>query len=225
MPDPRKAFITGGTGYMGRRLIRELLARGHKVTAVARQGSEHKLPAGANTIIADVFDRATYLDAARACDTFVHLVGVAHPSPAKAADFEKIDWRAAEQAINSAAELQIRHFVYVSVAHPAPAMMNYIAVRERCEALIRQRQLRASILRPWYVLGPGHRWPYLLIPFYRLAERIPATRQAARRLGLVTLEQMITALVWCVENPPETTCILEVPEIRATRQSARASAA
>jgi len=53
------------------------------------------------------------------------------------------------------------------------------------------------------VLGPGHRWPALLLPLYALFERLPATRDATRRLGLVTLEQMVSALAYAVEHPPE----------------------
>ena len=75
-------------------------------------------------------------------------------------------------------------------------------------------KVRHTIVRPWYVLGPGHRWPYALLPMYWLMERLPATRESARRLGLVTLEQMVNALVHAVEHPPATSRIVEVPEIR-----------
>jgi nucleoside-diphosphate-sugar epimerase len=61
----------------------------------------------------------------------------------------------------------------------------------------------ATVLRPWYVLGPGHRWPYLLMPLFGLLKRLPRTRETARRLGFVTLRQMLAALVEAVENPPE----------------------
>jgi uncharacterized protein YbjT (DUF2867 family) len=54
---------------------------------------------------------------------------------------------------------RFQHFVYVSVAHPAPAMKAYIEVRSRCEEIIRASGLNTTILRPWYVLGPGHYWP------------------------------------------------------------------
>jgi uncharacterized protein YbjT (DUF2867 family) len=74
--------------------------------------------------------------------------------------------------------------------------------------------LPATFLRPWYVLGPGHRWPYALLPFYALLERLPATRDTARRLGLVTLRQMIAALVRAVESSPEGVRIFDVEEIR-----------
>ncbi len=40
------------------------------------------------------------------------------------------------------------------------------------------------------------------------------TRETARRLGLVTLAQMVDALVWAVEHPPEGVRIVDVPAIR-----------
>ena len=66
------------------------------------------------------------------------------------------------------------------------------------------------------------RWPHALRPFYWLLERLPPTREGARRLGLVTLEQMTRALVLAVESTPPTTTphILEVPEIRRAGASA-----
>ena len=105
------------------------------------------------------------------------------------------------EAISVAKSAGVGHFIYVSVAHPAPAMHAYIATRSACEAELVSTGLNATILRPWYVLGPGHRWPYALIPFYWIAGRIPATREGARRLGLVTRQQMIGALARAVEQP------------------------
>jgi hypothetical protein len=51
-------------------------------------------------------------------------------------------------------------------------------------------------------------------------ERVPISREGARRLGLVTLAQMTRALVHAVENPPPAGRIMEVPEIRAAGQLA-----
>jgi uncharacterized protein YbjT (DUF2867 family) len=96
-------------------------------------------------------------------------------------------------------------------------MKAYIQVRAECESLIGASGMNASIRRPWYVLGPGHRWPYLLLPIYALMELLPTTRNGARRLGLVTLEQMTHALVEAIENPARGVCVVEVPEIRANQ--------
>lgn len=93
-------------------------------------------------------------------------------------------------------------------------MKAYLAVRAEVEAALRASGLNATILRPWYVLGPGHRWPYLLLPVYWLMERLPSTRDSARRLGLVTLPQMLQTLVRAVETPAAGIRIWGVPQIR-----------
>lgn len=202
---------------MGSRLIPLLTARGHEVMALVRPGSEHKLPADCTPVLGDALDGASYEQHLAGCDTFIQLVGVAHPSPAKAKEFVAIDQRSGIEAIRAAKRGGIGHFIYVSVAHPAPAMHAYIAARSACEAELEASGLNATILRPWYVLGPGHRWPYVLVPFYWLAERIPSTREGARRLGLVTVEQMLRALAGAVGHPASGVSVVEVPAIRAAK--------
>ncbi len=210
-----RVFITGGTGYIGSRLIPLLAARGHEVIALVRPGSERKLPPGCTPVLGDALDGATYAQHVGSCDTFVQLVGVAHPSPAKAKEFVAIDQKSALAAIRAAKAAGIAHFVYGSVAHPAPAMYAYIAARTVCEDELQDSGMNATILRPWYVLGPGHWWPYFLIPFYWIAERIPSKRESALRLGLVTIDQMLKALVNAVDRPARGIKIVEVPAIRA----------
>src|SRR5579871_1757921 len=161
-------FVTGGTGYIGCALIESLLTDGHAVRALARRGSEGKLPPGCEAVIGNALDGATYRDRVAPSGTFVHLIGVAHPGPGKRQQFHDIDLKSIECAVDAAARGGIRHFVYVSVAHPAPVMKDYIDVRMRGEQLINDAGLNATILRPWYVLGAGHRWPYALLPFYAL---------------------------------------------------------
>lgn len=210
-------FVTGGTGYMGRPLIAQLLQRGNTVRALARAGSEKKLPTGCEIVAGDALRGETFAGKIAPADTFVHLIGVAHPSPAKARQFREIDLVSVRESVAAASEAGIKHFVYLSVAQPAPTMKEYIAVRAEGEAMIRSTGMNATFLRPWYVLGPGHRWPYALVPLYWVCERLPATRDGARRLGLVTLAQMVNALVAAVENPPTGVRIVDVPQIRASR--------
>jgi uncharacterized protein YbjT (DUF2867 family) len=178
-----KVFVTGGTGYVGGPLISELLQRGHKVEALVRLGSEAKLPPGCQAVLGNALDANSYRERIRPADTFVQLVGVSHPNPSKADQFRSVDLASASGAIKAAIEAGVQHFVYVSVAHPAPVMKAYIEVRTACEAMIRESGMNATIVRPWYVLGPGHRWPYALLPMYWLMELLPPTREGARRLG------------------------------------------
>jgi nucleoside-diphosphate-sugar epimerase len=207
-------FITGGTGYIGSRLLPLLAKRGHQLKAVVRPGSERKIPANVSIVSADPLQESSYTESIRGCDTFVHLIGVPHPSPARAAQFRAIDLPSIRIAVKSARDAGIRHFVYLSVAQPASMMQAFIAVRAEGEALVRASSMNATFVRPWYVLGPGHWWAYALLPFYKIAELLPTTRESAIRLGLINISQMLNALVWAVENVPDDVRIVDVPKIR-----------
>ncbi len=215
--DSRRVFITGATGYIGSSLVPILLERDHRVRALLRPGSKAKLPAACEVVTGNALDANTYRQLIRPADTFIQLVGVPHTSREKAAEFRAIDRVSAHQAISACAELGMHHFIYLSVAHPAPLTIrkDHIAVRAECEQMIQESQLNSTILRPWYVLGPDHRWPYVLLPFYKLCEWLPFTRATALPLGLVTLEQLILALVEAVESPAQGARIVGVPEIRS----------
>jgi uncharacterized protein YbjT (DUF2867 family) len=210
-------FLTGASGFLGRSLSAELLRRGHKVRGLVRAGSESRVAPGCEVVTADPLNAASYRESVSGADTFVHLVGVSHPNPRKADQFRRIDLVSAQAAISAAVSAGVQHFVYVSVAQPAPVMKDYIAVRAEAEQAIRSEGLNATILRPWYVLGPGRRWPLLLLPAYWVLGVLPSTRASALRLGLVRDKQMIQTMANAVEHPARGIRILEVPQIRLTR--------
>jgi uncharacterized protein YbjT (DUF2867 family) len=145
----------------------------------------------------------------------VHLVGTPRPAPWKAREFVRVDLRSVEVAVEAARAARAGQFVYLSVARPAPVMRAYQAVRERGEELVRAAGLDATLVRPWYVLGPGHRWPLALAPLQALLERLPATRAGALRLRSVTLGEMTRALVRAIEEPAPGIRVLDVAAIRA----------
>lgn len=215
----RTVFITGGTGYIGRALVPELVARGHDVTAVVRPQSAAKAPGGCRVIHGDALDSSTYAAQVPENCVFIHLVGVAHPSPWKAAEFRSIDLESLQQSVDAAARARVSHFVFMSVAQPAPVMRAYVAVRRECEERIRRAGLNATMIRPLYVLGPGHWWPYALTPVYKLLEAIPGTRDGAIRLGLVRLHEVLGAIIDAVENGATGVRIVETAEMRARSSS------
>ena len=196
-------FLTGATGYLAAGLLPALAHRGHRLRALARPYSERRVPSEAQVIVGDPLFGDSYREAVRAGDTFVHLVGTPRPAPWKAPSFERVDLGSVREAVRVALSAGVAHFVYVSVAQPAPVMKSYVAARRAAEDLLVASGLRATILRPWYVLGPGHRWPHLLRPLYALAARVPTLAESARRLGLVRREDLTAAVVAAVEGPPK----------------------
>jgi uncharacterized protein YbjT (DUF2867 family) len=203
-------FVSGSTGFVGIRAIQKLLERGHTVSALARELSVARVPKGARAVLGDPLQASTFQHQIAHADTFLHLTGITKPAPWKERQFRAVDLVSLRGSVSAASAAGIRHFVYVSVAQPAPVMKAYIKVRQECEQCIASSMIPASILRPWYVLGPGRQWPLLLTPFFRLMEL--AGSETARRLGLVTIEEMTTAIVWSVENPGAR--IIDVPQIR-----------
>jgi hypothetical protein len=93
-------------------------------------------------------------------------------------------------------------------------MRAYVDVRRRVEEEVIASGIPHTFVRPWYVLGPGHRWPYLFIPMYWVFHALPSTRDGAKRLGLVTLPQMLNSLVWSVETAGSESRTLNVVDIR-----------
>ena len=218
MTQPRDVFVTGGTGYIGGRLVPALTARKHGVRVLTRRESASRVPSRATVVVGNALDADSIASALHAGDTLVHLVGTPHPSPSKAEEFVRVDLASVRASVAAARRTGVAHFVYVSVAQPAPMMRVYLEVRAEGEKTIAGAKLTATMLRPWYVLGPGHRWPFMLAPFYAFASLVPSWRADAARLGLVTLAQMVNALVHAVENPPPVGSqrIVNAPAIRAS---------
>ncbi len=207
-------FLTGATGYIGRHLIPELLRRGHTVRALVRPASAGQLVEGAEPVVGDALNAISFAHQIAPSDTFVQLVGVAHPSPAKAKRFRSVDLASIRESVRAVSGSTIRHFVYLSVAMPAPAMKAYVAVREEGERLVRETAIPATFIRPWYVLGPGHRWPYAMLPAYWLWSLFD--RDTSARLYPVKLAHVVRAMTDAIEAPPQGVRIIEAPEMRVT---------
>lgn len=213
----KEVFITGATGYIGTRLTKQLLDRGYRVITLIRKGSEHKVVKGAEIVIADPFDSESFQSFVPKSAVFVQLLGVPHPSPKKVKQFREIDLRSVKASADAATVAGVSHFVYVSVAMaPSKLMADYQAVRQEGEAYCKSKKLCCTFIRPWYVLGPGHYWPILLLPLYGIAELVPSWRLKARAMALVTLGQVLRTLVSTAEAEPVPGRIIDTRQIRNT---------
>ena len=88
--DPKNP-LAGGAERVTLAYLSALVQRGHEVKALVRKGSEAKLSGVVSCVTADALKMDSYMEQVRGADTFVHLIGVPHPSPAKAKQFREID--------------------------------------------------------------------------------------------------------------------------------------
>ena len=191
-----------------------LLQKGYDVCALVRPGSEKKLPKGCRVCPGDALDGNSFKDKIPPCETFIQLIGTPHPGPGKKKQFEQIDLVSVRESVKVSKASGVKHFIYLSVAEPAPVMDDYIKIRKQGEEMIRNSGMNATFLKPWYVLGPGHYWPYILLPFYKIFELIPGTRKTALRLAPVSIKTMVNSIIFAVENPPIGIRILEAEQIK-----------
>jgi uncharacterized protein YbjT (DUF2867 family) len=208
-------FITGGTGYIGSRLVKKLLPKNYRVVALVRKGSENRIPQGVEVVVGNPFDERSFREHIPHGAIFIQLLGVPHPSPKKAALFKEIDLKSVKASANAAAYAGVSHFIYISVAMSRTNLMKaYQDVRKEGEEYCLSKDLNCTFIRPWYVLGPGHWWPVLLLPLYGISEIVPSLRRKARSKALVTIHQILRTLEKAVEQQPVHQSVLEIKNIR-----------
>lgn len=194
----KTVFVTGVTGYIGQRLTKQLLHRGNRVVGPVRKGSEQKLVSGATAVTTNPFDSTSFESSIPKDSVFIQLPGVSHPLPTKAKQFDEVDLKSVMASVDGAVKSGVAHFIYVSVAMaPSKLMASYQQISKNGETYCKTKGLKCTFIRPRYVVDPGHYWPVLLLPLYSIAEIIPAWRQKARGMALVTIRQMIRAPCNC----------------------------
>jgi nucleoside-diphosphate-sugar epimerase len=115
--------ITGSTGVIGQRAVRELIAAGHRVTGVTRsaRGRERLESLGANAVEADVFDEASLRRAFDGADTVINLLTHV-PSvdrmadPAAWAENDRVRTDASAAIARAAQAAGVRRLVQESIA-------------------------------------------------------------------------------------------------------------
>ena len=207
-------FITGGTGYIGKRLIKQLVAKGYDVTALTQKGSENKLPKGVRAIIADPFDASTFQQWIPRGAIYIQLLGVSHPSPHKRTLFRDVDLKSVKTSADAAATAGVSHFIYVSVAMSDGNIKGYQEVRKEGESYLLSKHLVCTFIRPWYVVGPGHLWPVFLLPFFRLGKMVSSQKKKIDERSFISIKQMIHTLIKAIDSPPQKLRVFEVKHIK-----------
>src|SRR5262249_21717045 len=102
--DAMKILVTGGTGYLGRAVVKALAARGHELVIFSRHASRSGLPGTA--IDGDIRDARAVELAARGCDAISHSAALVSIWRRRSADFDDVNIGGLRNIVAAAAALR-----------------------------------------------------------------------------------------------------------------------
>jgi NADH dehydrogenase len=150
-------LVTGGTGFIGQALCRELDERGHDVTALSRSPADADLPSGVETIPGDVTEYASIADAFEGQDAVYNLVALSPLYKTKGnLTHDRVHLGGTENAVRAAEESDLSRFVQMSALDADPgASTAYLRAKGKAETVVRESDLDWTIFRPSVVFGEG----------------------------------------------------------------------
>lgn len=116
MAELRRAFVTGGDGFIGRHLIRQLAARGVQVRALTRRGTAGRddLPEGIAWVAGDLLDEGTWREQLAGCDVLFHVAALYSPRPEDAAQMFAVNVSGTARLLAAAARAGVARVVHTS---------------------------------------------------------------------------------------------------------------
>jgi len=187
-----KVLVTGGGGFLGSSVCRQLAKKDHRVTAFQRSAADHLTAEGINVLRGNITDISDLLKAADGCRAIIHTAGKAGVW-GDPADFQRINVEGTANVIRACRDLAIPFLVHTSspsVVHsggdieganeslpiadhftaPYPATK---ALAEKMVIASNKAGLQTVALRPHLIWGPGD--PHILP---RLAGKVKRGRLA-----------------------------------------------
>jgi uncharacterized protein YbjT (DUF2867 family) len=148
-------LVTGGTGFVGPKVVHALRAEGRDVRALVRDPSRADTLEswGCEVAQGDVTDAASLKRAAAGCDAVVHLVAIIAGSRS---DFERVMTGGTANLIGAAKDADVRRFVLMSalgVSEETRSLTPYYASKWEMEAAVQASGLEHVIFRPSFVFG------------------------------------------------------------------------
>ena len=195
--------ITGGTGFVGSRLIDAAVADGHKVRALARRPTE---PRANVDWIRGAFDDPAALDElAAGTDAVIHVAGVI--SGRIAADFDRPNVDGTQAMINAAKAAGVGRFVHVSsLAAREPQLSLYGASKAKSEERVAASGLSFAIVRPPAVYGPGDKET---LELFKMAMLGVVLLPPKGRLSLIHVDDLARLLLALSGSAPSGTTVVE----------------
>jgi len=153
-----KILVTGGSGFVGGHLCRELKSRGHSVTALSRRPSEGDLPGGVEKAMGDVTAYDSLLEPMRGMDAVVNLVALSPLFKPSGGDkmHDRVHRQGTQNVVDAAEETGVEKILQMSALGADPdGATAYIRAKGEAEEIVESSSLRYVIFRPSVIFGDG----------------------------------------------------------------------
>jgi len=189
-----KGLVTvfGGSGFLGKHVVRALVARGYRVRIAMRRphtGMDLKVIGGVGQVQlmqANLRYEESVIRAVEGADAVINLVAVLYEQGQQS--FDALHVKGAKTLAQSVAAAGIKNFVHVSaIGADAESESDYARTKGESEALIRDHVPTADIMRPSIIFGTEDEFFNRFAAMAQLAQRflIPVPWLGANMLGAI----------------------------------------
>jgi nucleoside-diphosphate-sugar epimerase len=197
-------LVTGGTGFVGRALIRNLVTMGRPVRTLLRPSQRPpNLPRGVPVEVAvcSITDARGLRAAMKEVDVVYHLIGDERAGASRA-DLTKVDIESTQMVSEAAAEAGVRRFVYLSrLGADRASAFPLLKAKALAESAVTQHGMGYTILRSAAIYGPGDQF---LTAMARLIRLVPffffMPGDGSSLLQPIWIEDLVTCLAWVIED-------------------------
>jgi uncharacterized protein YbjT (DUF2867 family) len=198
----RYATVFGGTGFVGRRVVRRLRDSGAKVRTVSRRRGLNG-NAGIEQIFADAHDQRSVEAAVAGVDGVVNAISlyVEHGNDT----FHSVHVETAAKIARAARQAGVRRFVHVSgIGAKTSSHSSYIRSRGQGEAAVQTAFPGAVIVRPAVMFAPDDAFLTTILRLLRSLPAYPIFGDGKTRLQPVYVDDVATAIgqiLWQSQKP------------------------
>jgi len=194
-------FVTGGTGFVGRSIIRRLLSRGERMRVLYRSEQRRFIEdEKIEWVAGEIGSRKSLLRGVKGADAVIHLVGILVEPGGQT--FQKLHVEGTQNVVEAMRQAGVRRLLHMSALGTRPdAASRYHQTKWQAEEIVRTAPLDATIFRPSLIFGQEDRSINLLAKIAAAAPAIPILGSGESRLQPVWVEDVAESFVRLLHNP------------------------
>ena len=196
-------LVTGGTGFLGRALIRQLVSTGQQVRTLVRPSKRTPaLPRGVSVEVAvtSLGDERGLRAALRGVDMVYHLAGAEHEGAR--GNILETDARGTANLVRAAAQARIQRFFYVShLGADRSSFYPVLKMKGVAEEHIRKSGVPYTIFRSAILYGPEDHFTTSLARLGSLFPVMFVPGQGEVLIQPLWVEDLVTCMLWSLDNP------------------------